>query len=149
MKTKVSKAGIAFWDTSAIVPLCCRQDASQPLRQWWRQLDRVVVWWGTSVEIRGALSRLLREGAITPRDSQPALKRLETLRKQWREIMPGDRVRDLAETLPDTYGLRAMDSLQLAAALVWCGNQPKGRLLICIDNRLTEAAQKAGFTVHP
>jgi hypothetical protein len=63
--------------------------------------------------------------------------------------MPGSKVRDLAETLPDVYGLRAMDSLQLAAGLIWCFEKPSGRLFICGDSKLREAAEKAGFTVIP
>ena len=71
------------------------------------------------------------------------------LRTGWREVMPGDKVRDSAETLPDIYALRAMDALQLAAALVWCFEKPKGRLFVCTDVRLREAAEKAGFTILP
>ena len=143
------KIRISFWDTSSLVPLCCQQELSQQMRQLWRETRRVVVWWGTSVEVRSAISRLQAEGKLTANNVQFALDRLESLREQWREITSSDKLRDIAETLPDIYSLRALDSFQLAAALVWCKEKPKGRLFICDDARLSEAAQKAGFTIKP
>ena len=148
MKTKL-KAGSAFWDTSAIVPLCCQQNLSQSTRKLWRETARVVVWWGTTVEVRSALGRLYSESLLTARGRQQALARLEVLRQEWREMMPGDKVRGLAEGLPDAYGLRALDSFQLAAALVWCNEKPKNRVFVCDDSKLSAAAQTVGFTVVP
>ncbi|MGH9968895.1 MAG: hypothetical protein ACREBG_14000 [Pyrinomonadaceae bacterium] len=48
-----------------------------------------------------------------------------------------------------SYGLRALDSYHLAAALVWCKEQPRGRLFVCCDVRLAEVATKAGVDVLP
>ncbi len=78
---------------------------------------------------------------------QLAINRLEAMRRGWREIITGDKLHSIAAELPDTCGLRALDSFQLAAALVWCKEKPKGRLFICDDARLSEAAQKVGFTI--
>lgn len=148
MKTK-PKAVSAFWDTSAVVPLCCQQNLSQSMRKLWRETSRVVVWWGTTVEVRSAVGRLHSEGLLTTKGRQQALARLEVLRQEWREMMPSDKVRSLAEGLPDAYGLRALDSFQLAAALVWCNERPKNRVFVCDDSKLSVAAQTAGFTVVP
>ena len=139
----------AFWDTSAIVPLCCQQDASQEVRRIARRVKRVAAWWGTTVEARSAFSRLVRDGNMTARGLQQAAARLDVYRASWVEVLPSERVREIAETLPEQYGLRALDSFQLAAALVWCKEQPRGRLFVCCDVRLTEAATKAGFDVLP
>ena len=148
MKTK-RKITSAFWDTSAIVPLCCQQNLSQSVRKRWRETTRVVVWWGTTVEVRSAISRLHGEGVLTAKGRQHALARLEVLRQEWREIMPGDRARSLAEGLPDAYGLRALDSFQLAAALVWCNEKPQHRVFVCNDSKLSAVAQTVGLTVVP
>jgi predicted nucleic acid-binding protein len=148
MKTR-RKVSIAFWDTSAVVPLCCQQNLSQSLRKRWRETARVVAWWGTTVEVCSAISRLHAEGVITVKGRQQALARLEVLRQEWREIMPSEKARHLAEGLPDAYGLRALDSFQLAAALVWCGEQTKRRLFVCADAKLSAVAQSLGFTVAP
>lgn len=143
------KTNVAFWDTSAIVPLCVRQDSSRDFRRIWRKTSRVIVWWGTTIEVRSALSRLHQEKSIDAGGLQFALARLEVMRRKWGEIVPSEKMRDLAETLPDTYGLRALDSCQLAAALVWCNEKPKGRIFVCDDLKLTEAARKAGFSIKP
>jgi len=62
-------------------------------------------------------------------------------------VEPKIRVREIAETLPQIYGLRALDSFQLAAALVWCKEKPRNRPFVCYDDKLAKAAEKAGFTV--
>jgi predicted nucleic acid-binding protein len=139
----------AFWDTSAIVPLCCHQDESQEIRRIARRIKRVAAWWGTAVEARSAFSRLVRDGKMTARGLKQAVARLEVQRTSWIEVLPSDRVREIAETLPEQYGLRALDSFQLAAALVWCKEQPRGRWFVCCDVRLADAAARAGFDVLP
>jgi predicted nucleic acid-binding protein len=139
----------AFWDTSAVVPLCCRQDASQVARRLLRRYTRAVAWWGSSVEAVSAFNRLAREGKLTAKGLKQAAARLEVLRRTWSEVLPTARVRHLAERLPEQYGLRALDSFQLAAALVWCREHPRRRVFVCLDERLTEAAAKAGFDVAP
>jgi predicted nucleic acid-binding protein len=148
MKTR-KETNIGFWDTSVIVPLCCQQNLSQTVRKLWRETARVVVWWGTTVEVRSAISRLHTEGVITVKGRQQALARLELLRQEWYEITPSEQARRLAEDLPDTYGLRALDAFQLAAALVWCREKPRNRTFVCDDARLAVAAQAIGFTVKP
>src|SRR3990172_10680110 len=146
MKIK-RKTNIGFWDTSAIVPLCCQQNLSQSMRKRWRETARVVVCWGTPVEVRSAVSRLHRGSVISAKGQQQALARLEVLRQEWHEITPSEKARRLAEGLPDAYGLRALDSFQLAAALVWCSEKPKNRMFVCNDVKLAAAAQTVGFTV--
>jgi predicted nucleic acid-binding protein len=143
------KISISFWDTSSIVPLCCQQELSQQMQQLWRETRRAVVWWGTTVEVQSAISRLQDEGKLTLKDVQFALDRLESLREQWREITPSDKLRGIAETLPGKYGLRALDSFQLAAALVWCNEKPRNRIFICHDEKLARTAQRAGFKTKP
>lgn len=141
------KTSAGFWDTSALLLLCVRQAKSQEFRKLWQRTDRIVVWWGTTVEMRSALSRLHRGNEITTKGLQFALARLDAMRPQWREITPSDKLREIAESLPDAYGVKSLDAFQLAAALVWCNEKPKGRLFICDDTQLSEAARKAGFTV--
>jgi hypothetical protein len=93
MKTK-RKAEVAFWDTSAIVPLCCQQNLSQSIRKRWRETSRVVAWWGTTVDVRSAISRLHNEGLLSAKGHE------------WREMMPSDKVRSLAERLPILEAVR-------------------------------------------
>jgi predicted nucleic acid-binding protein len=140
---------VAFWDASAIVPLCCSQRATAQGRRLHRELKRMVVWWGTPLEARSAFARLARQAHLSGEDRTRAVARLAQLRAAWDEILPTEKVRSLAEELPDAYGLRGADAAQLAAALVWCRESPRRRVLVCFDERLRTAAAAVGFSVRP
>ncbi len=140
---------MGFWDASGIVSLCCPQPASASGRKLLAELRKMVVWWGTPVEARSAFARLVREGDLTSAQRTTAVRLLNQLRSSWDEMLPSERVRALAEGLPDEYGVRAADALQLAAALVWCRERPKRRAFVCFDEKLSRAASSAGFIVRP
>jgi len=136
----------AFWDSSAVVPLFVREDATQLAKSYWsRYLP--VVWWGTFVETHAAFRRLRREGDLTDEGVRNAADRLEAMRRSWKEILPGDELRELAVELLDAHPLYAADSLQLAASLIWCDRRPAKRTFICADQRLSRAAASIGFSV--
>jgi len=137
----------AFWDTSAIVPLCCWQPKTQAANHAYRLFPKMAVWWATGVECCSALNRLEREQQLTAREKQQSLGALEKYRALWAEVAPLNVVRDTAEQLLGRHGLRAADALQLAAALVWCNAHPKGKTFIGGDGKLLDAAEKEGFTV--
>jgi len=139
---------MAFWDASAIVPLCCSQSATKRVRKLLREVGRMVVWWGTPIETRSAFARLVRAGSLTDEERVRAVRLLEQLRQSWDEIQPSEQVRTVAEDLPDRYGVRAADAVQLAAALIWCRERPNRRPFICFDERLSRAAADVGFTVR-
>ena len=141
----MSKA-TAFWDSSALVPLCVHEvtsrQAQSQLRKW-----MPVVWWVSPVEVHSAISRLHRLGKLKDVEKQGAISRLTLISRGWREILPGDPLRDLAMRLLDAHELRAADSFQLAAALIWCQQRPAKRTFVCADQRLSKAAEAAGFPV--
>jgi predicted nucleic acid-binding protein len=142
------KTNLAFWDTSAIVPLCSFQATSQQLRQLRRKYE-IVAWWASVIEARSALNRLLSEDAISQNAFTQSIKRLEILKDTWREILPTEKVRNIAANLIEAQNLRTLDALQLSAALVWCFEKPKGKIFVCCDEKLSEAAEKIGFTILP
>jgi predicted nucleic acid-binding protein len=142
-----NQSRLAFWDTSAIIPLCCLQPQTQKARHAFRLFPRTAVWWATRVECSSGIYRLERDGELSTQQVQQSLQTLEKHRQYWGEVAPLDEVRNLAERLLRTHPLRAADSLQLAAALVWCNSLPKGRAFVCGDGRLSEAAEKEGFNV--
>jgi predicted nucleic acid-binding protein len=139
---------MAFWDASAVVAFCSHQPRSGIVRRLVRKERRMVVWWGTPVEVRSALARLVKENALLPHAHTEALKRLREIRRWWFEVTPTDRLRDLVESLPDRLSLRAGDAFQLAAALRWCDERPRGRSFVCFDRRLADAAAGLGFVVE-
>lgn len=136
----------AFWDTSALVPLCVHQQPTPFLQQLIREYS-LVVWWATSVEAQSAFARDLRAGILTASEHGQAQQRLERLRRKWREVQPGESLRRLAEELLQRYPLRAADALQLAAAYTWSSSRPFNRRLISGDRRLLAAAQAVGFRI--
>lgn len=138
---------MAYWDTSAILPLCVTQATSSLVRRLLKRDGRMIVWWGTPVELRSTLARLEREDVLSASGRRLAMSRLTVLQRSWREILPTEKVRSLAEDLPDHCGLCAADCFQLAAAVVWCRERPRGRSFICFDRDLAAAADRAGFSV--
>jgi predicted nucleic acid-binding protein len=136
----------AFWDSSALVPLCIHESGSRRAHLYLRKFDPVV-WWATYVEVHSAICRLHREHEIDDANKQGAVARLRLLSRGWREIFPDDQVRDLAVEMLDNYILRAADALQLAASLIWCQKRSSPRNFICADRRLAQAAASAGFSV--
>jgi predicted nucleic acid-binding protein len=144
MKAKKTNA---FWDASALVPLCVQESGTPAAESLLRRFPPVA-WWGSPVEIRSAICRLHRERMITDAGKKGAILRLELLHRSGKEILPGDDLRELAFRLLDAYPLRTADSFQLAAALIWCNERPARRNFICADQRLTSAARFIGFTVR-
>ncbi len=130
------------------MPLCCFQANSQQLRHLRRKYE-IVAWWASSIEASSALNRLLKEKAISQNAFTQSIKRLEILKDTWSEILPTEKVREIAVNLIETQNLRTLDSLQLASALVWCFEKPKGKTFVCLDDKLSEAARKIGFTILP
>lgn len=139
---------MSFWDSSALVPLCTNETRSISAGRLWKRFSQKYVWWGTSVEIISALARIERESRITNQQRLNAEKRLEIVEKVWTEIQPDSRIKELARTFPAQYKMKAADSLQLAAALVWCKEKPKGKDFVSGDEHLIKVAQTVGFTTH-
>jgi len=104
-----------------------------------------VVWWGSSVEMQGAFTRLERSGGLTPAFRVQAQIRLDRLHRTWREIRPNDELRDRAEIHVERFALTAADAFQLAAAWMWTSGSPRGRPFIAGDRQLLESAGQLGF----
>lgn len=136
----------AFWDASAIVPLCIHEATSRQAQAYLRNF-MPVVWWGSAVEVHSAIMRLNRAGKLRATEAKGALARLDLLSRGWREILPADQVRGLAVRVLDSHDLRAADSFQLAAALTWCQQHPARRNFVCADQRLSSAAKAIGFSI--
>lgn len=136
-----------FWDASAIVPLLVSEPQTRRLMPLLEKDAEVLVWWGTPVECTSALARREREGALSAAGVTAALGRLRELADGWQEVLPTDPVRSTAQRLLRVHPLRAADALQLAAALVAAEHEPASLDLVCLDDRLAEAARREGFAV--
>ena len=139
----------AFFDTSAIVPLIVRQETTQRARQLIKNYPKPVVSWTAFIEAHSALARLVRDGHISRKNGHAAGARLEYLKKVWAEVLMTEELRGFCIELLSRYDLRAADAIQLAAALIWCDGHPRGRSFITFDERLSVAANEAGFDLPP
>jgi len=72
---------------------------------------------------------------------------LSALLSTSKEIWPSDHVKEIAFQQLERFPLRTGDALQLAAALIWCGERPRGRWFVCDDWLLSSAAAASGFEV--
>lgn len=134
----------AFWDASALVPLCVVQGVTPNVASLYKDY-RAVVWWATPVEIASALARLVRTGEISPSECAKARQVATALADEWFVIQPSNALRDQAAVLVERYDLKAADAMQLAAALSWCENPPRGEIFLTAYQRLREAAVLNGF----
>jgi predicted nucleic acid-binding protein len=140
---------VRFWDSSAIVALHVRQSATRGLRDLYSDDPSVVAWVLSDVEIRSALCRLAREGALTPARLSESIARVESFMDGVHVVELADTVRTRAKRLLGIHPLRAADACQLGAALAAAGDDPAGRAFVCLDDRLSEAARAEGFAILP
>lgn len=138
-----------FWDTSAIIPLCVDEPRTNEMLEILRSDNNMIVWWGTFIECYSAFCRLKREGILNEYEMDQLYSLLLTLADSWTEVLPSDNVKELALRILRIHPLRAADSLQLAAALIWVNMRPKDHSFVCLDKRPRDAAKKEGFVVIP
>jgi len=138
---------LAFWDASALIPLCVRQIQTPQARVLYLN-HAVGVWWATPVEIVSGLTRLKRMSEIDQDEFLIGKQRALELARVWVPIGPTASIAARACSLLELYPLRAADALQLAAALDACEDKPQSNLFITADQRLADAAQQSGFSVE-
>lgn len=138
-----------FWDASAIIPLCIDEPRTKILQDIAKKDNAIVVWWGSLVECYSAFARLRRDSALKFEEEDQLREILVSLSDTGTEIEPSEDIRDITGRLLLNHPLRAADSLQLAAAIVWADKKPRGHHFVCLDFRLREAARKEGFSVLP
>jgi predicted nucleic acid-binding protein len=131
------------------VALHVRQHATEATRALYESDPRVVVWALSDVEIRSALCRLGRDGAMPAADVTEAVSRVASFWNHVHVVGLVDAVRARAKRMLDHHPLRAADALQLGAALTAADDEPPGWEFVCLDERLAEAARRERFTVVP
>ena len=95
------------------------------------------------------LHRRHRQAPLVADVMTTATERLRAIVAHADTVSPTDEVRRRAARLVSVHPLRAADALQLAAALIWCEEQPHGEAFVCLDARLRDAAQREGFDIRP
>jgi hypothetical protein len=106
-----------------------------------------MTWWAARVECESALSRMEREAQLQRKSASAARARLDRFAATWDEVQAADPLRENARRLLRTHDLRAADALQLAAALAAAETRPSSLDFVCLDERLSSAAEREGFPV--
>jgi uncharacterized protein len=137
----------AFWDTSALIPLCTWQMQSTQARRLYAGFG-VVVWWATQVEIISGLTRLERMGEIDHDEFLAGKQQAQALSMIWNSVRPSKSIAVQACSLLELYPLRSADALQLSAAMEYFGDMSGDNVFIAADQRLADAARRIGFSVE-
>jgi len=122
---------VRFWDASAVVPLVAWEKETANCRKLLAEDTEILVWFLTPVEVEFRKSK----------------EQLAQLERRWSEVILAEKVRERARRLLEIHPLRAADSLQLAAALIACEENPQSLFFVTLDRRLKDAAEKEGFGV--
>ena len=138
-----------FWDSSALVPLLLPEERSVVLTGLLAEDKAMTMWWATPLECQSAVYRRHRDAPLSPASMTSATERLRALVELADTVAPTDELRRRAARLVAVHPLRAADALQLAAALLWCEEQPHAEVFISLDARLRDAARNEGFDVKP
>ena len=137
-----------YWDSSALVSLFVAEDRTANRLELLRRDPEVVTWWGSSAECAATLHRLRRDRELDSVALRTALDRLRELAASWIEMQPTERLRQRAIRLVGVHRLRVTDAFQLAAALLAADEDPRALAIVSNDLRLSEAAEREGFTVR-
>jgi len=138
---------VRFWDTSALVPLFIREQASDRVAAYLEDDPTMVVWTLARVEFLSAVARRRRAAPSARRALLGARRRFLDSWADWNEVIAVDQARRIAERLIEVHPLRAADALQLGAALVAAEGDPSGLGFVTLDANLGDAAELEGFEV--
>lgn len=135
---------IAYFDTSAIVPLLIEETGTEVAGEIWDRADQVVSVRVAYVEARAALAQAARIGRISPQHLKMSTRALEGLFSQLALVdIDDDLVRHAGE-LAESQALRAYDAVHLAAAQ----RVNDGDLVVVAgDQALLAAAREISLTV--
>ena len=136
-----------YWDASALVPLVVAEPNSGVARTWLSEDDQIVTWAWTRTEIVSAVERRAREGSLSRPQRREVLRRFEVFAGSWDEVTDVLSVRSRANALLARHPLRAADAGQLGAALLIQERLAGVLTFVCLDHRLSSAAELESLRV--
>jgi predicted nucleic acid-binding protein len=135
---------IAYFDTSAVVPLLIAERGSDRAASLWESADRVVSVRLTYPETRAALAQAHRLGRLTARHLRHAVGEFEALLGEIDVVEVDETLARRAGELAEFHQLRGYDAVHLAAAeRVYDPDV----VLIAGDGALHDAATAKGMTI--
>lgn len=135
---------IAYFDTSAIVPLLVQEPGSDLAGRVWDEADRVVTVRLMYAEARAALAQAERLGRIDRRQLTRLVRRLDQLDGQLDKVEIDDALVRGAGELAQQLSLRGYDAIHLAAILRL---EDERAVMVSGDHELCTAATTVGQPV--
>jgi hypothetical protein len=135
---------IAYFDTSAVVPLLVAEPGSVRAALLWDSADRVVSVRLAYPEGRAALAQAQRLGRLTARQLRVAVMDLDTRFEQLNVVEIDEQLAHRAGELAEAHRLRGYDAVHLAAA-----DRVRDADLVVVagDGALLDAASAEGIAV--
>lgn len=133
---------IAYFDTSAVVPLLVLEAGSVRAATLWDAADRVVSALLVYPEARAALAQARRLERLTARQLRTAVRELDARYAELDLVAVDDKLVRRAGHLAEAHGLRGYDAVHLAAA-----DRVRDPDLVVVagDGMLLEAAATQGM----
>lgn len=136
-----------FCDTSALMKLYVNEAGSAQMLALAQSATSIFVAEITWVEMRAALAQRVRLQSTPPLAADEALDRLRKEWSQFQKIAADAKLLDMAGDLAAAFGLRAYDSVQLAAASAVHKATSGQMRMCCFDKQMNVAAKVLGMTV--
>ena len=138
-----------LWDTSAIIPLGLQEQRTALLKKNPEEDGAIAGWWATPIERYSAFARPRRENVLSSAEEDQARQVVLALAAEWTQVEPSLAVRENAARAILLHPLRAADSLQLAAALVWANGHGAGHRSCASTNGCEKRLGEKGFLYYP
>ncbi len=135
---------IAYFDTSALVPLLVQDDGSARASLMWDEADRTAGVRLIYAESHATLAAARRSGRIEARGLRQAVGELGRLYDQMDVVEASDALVRRAGALAEEYALRGNDAVHLAGAETIAGEDS---VLVAGDGPLCRAAESLGLAV--
>ena len=133
---------IAYFDTSALIPLLVSEPGSDAAGELWDHAVRVVSVRLARVEARSALGQAVRTGRLTRVMARRLVDELDGLLAQLDVVEIDEILVRSAADLADAHWLRAYDAVHLAGALTL---ESDDLVMVAGDRALLAAAHDAGL----
>jgi len=135
---------IAYFDTSAVIPLIIGEPSSSRCVQLWNEATRSISVRLLYPESRAALARAERMRRITKRQHAAAVVELERLTAEMDRVEITEELARNAGDLAHAHQLRGYDAVHLAAAMAALDAE---LVLVTGDANLAAAARAVGMAV--
>ena len=135
---------IAYFDTSALIPLIVDEPVSAVCVRLWNEAERVVSSRLLYPEARAALAQAERMKRLGASELEHAVQELDSLVSEISFLELSADVAASAGDLAQAHGLRGYDAVHLASALLVNDQE---LVLVAGDHQLAVAARNSGIAV--